>query len=93
VPAPPTLPVPFPTCATPDVGCGAYIAAPAGATVELRGAAELAAPAQARLPGGTPVFLLELLRGGPEGTWWRVRTVDGVEGWVSGEDQVQPAAP
>lgn len=84
VPPPAAMPETLPACQALDVGCGAVAAAGAPA-IQLRAAPALSAPVSAEVPAGTPLMLLEVLQGGPEGTWWRLFTAGGVEGWVNGD--------
>ncbi len=76
-------------CTELAVGCGAWVTRAGGLVLRIRTAPAVTADnIITRLPIGTQMAILE----GPEAaagfTWWRVRTVGGVEGWVAGENLV-----
>lgn len=69
------------------VGSTAYVAQAGGLPLRLRSSPGLAHDSViGKLPPGTQMTLLS----GPENkdgyTWWHVRTADGHEGWVAGQD-------
>jgi alanyl-tRNA synthetase len=70
------------------VGVTAYVRQTGGKNLRLRNGPGLDTNAFAGLPPGTSMTLLE----GPvqdDGyPWWRIRTVDGQEGWVAGTELV-----
>lgn len=70
-----------------QIGGSAYVAQAGGMPLRLRSRPGLAKDTILdRLPPGTKMTLLE----GPQPrdgyTWWHIRTADGREGWVAGED-------
>jgi hypothetical protein len=73
------------------VGGTAYVTRAGGLPLRLRTGAGLDNEISGRLQPGTEMQLLE----GPKQTdnhaWWRIRTTDGREGWVAGEElRTQP---
>jgi hypothetical protein len=85
--APETAPV-APTPGGLAAGVTAYVRQTGGKNLRLRNGPGLDTVAFAGLPPGTSMTLLE----GPvqdDGyPWWRIRTVDGREGWVAGTELV-----
>jgi hypothetical protein len=69
-------------------GCTAWVTRAGGFSLRMRSAAGVDQEITARLPVGTQVELLEGPQAVGEFTWWRVRTLGGREGWVSGENLV-----
>jgi hypothetical protein len=94
-PPPPPAPfaTPLPACPALDVGCGAFVTPLGAPSVELRAEPSSGAAIVGTLAPATEVFLLEVLRGGPEGSWWRLQTADGSTGWLGGDDRLSPGRP
>lgn len=77
------------TCAELAVGCKAWVTRAGGLVLRMRSAGRVAPDnIVARLPIGTELELLEGPAPADGFTWWRVRTIGGNEGWVSGENLV-----
>jgi hypothetical protein len=77
------------TCTELAVGCDAWVTRAGGLVLRMRSAPAIAdANIIARLPIGTQMEILEGPQAAAGFTWWRVRTVGGVEGWVAGENLV-----
>ncbi|GAB4172261.1 MAG: hypothetical protein Fur005_34050 [Roseiflexaceae bacterium] len=75
-------------CPELGLGCTAWVTRAGGFSLRMRSAAGIDQEITARLPVGTQVELLEGPQAVGEFTWWRVRTLGGREGWVSGENLV-----
>jgi len=65
-----------------SIGSNATVATTRGDMLNVRSAAGTDYDIVTRLPAGTPVTILEGPRSNNGYTWWRIRTVDGTEGWV-----------
>ena len=80
------------TTAAPSAGGGiavggtAYVTRAGGMPLRLRSGAGLNHEAIDRLPPGTQMTLLEGPHQADNHAWWRIRTTDGREGWVAGEE-------
>ena len=73
------------------VGGTAYVTRAGGMALRLRSAAGLNSEIAGRLNPGTEMQLLEGPRQADNHAWWRIRTSDGREGWVAGEElRTQP---
>ena len=73
------------------VGGTAYVTSAGGMPLRLRSGAGLNHEAVDRLPPGTQMTLLEGPHQADNHAWWRIRTTDGREGWVAGEElRTQP---
>jgi Bacterial SH3 domain len=73
------------------VGGTAYVTRAGGMPLRLRSGAGLNHDAVDRLPPGTQMTLLEGPRQADNHAWWHIRTSDGREGWVAGEElRTQP---
>jgi hypothetical protein len=68
------------------VGGTAYVTRAGGLPLRLRSGAGLNHDAIDRLAPGTQMSLLEGPRQADNHAWWRIRTTDGREGWVAGEE-------
>ncbi|GAB4445432.1 MAG: hypothetical protein OHK0015_47690 [Chloroflexi bacterium OHK40] len=78
-----------PACTTIAVGCEAWVTRAGGLVLRMRSSgAILPDNIIARLPIGTQMTVLEGPAPADGQTWWRVRTIGGNEGWVSGENLV-----
>jgi hypothetical protein len=76
-------------CTELAVGCQAWVTREGGLVLRIRTAPAITATnIISRLPIGTQMEILEGPAAADGFTWWRVRTVGGVEGWVSGENLV-----
>lgn len=76
-------------CATLTVGCPAWVTRSGGLVLRLRSAPEIVATnILARLPIGTQMQILAGPTAASGQTWWQVRTVGGVEGWVAADNLV-----
>jgi hypothetical protein len=76
-------------CATLTVGCPAWVTRSGGLVLRLRSAPEIVATnILARLPIGTQMQILAGPTAAGGQTWWQVRTVGGVEGWVAADNLV-----
>lgn len=73
------------------VGITAYVTRAGGMPLRLRTGAGLDSEITGRLQPGTEMKLLEGPRQADNHAWWRIRTSDGREGWVAGEElRTQP---
>jgi hypothetical protein len=73
------------------VGGTAYVTRAGGLPLRLRTGAGLDNKIADRLQPGTQMTLLEGPRQADNHAWWRIRTSDGREGWVAGEElRTQP---
>jgi uncharacterized protein YgiM (DUF1202 family) len=73
------------------VGGTAYVTRVGGLPLRLRTGAGLNNEIAGRLQPGTEMTLLEGPRPADNHAWWRIRTADGREGWVAGEElRTQP---
>ena len=73
------------------VGGTAYVTRAGGMALRLRNGAGLNSEIAGRLHPGTEMQLLEGPRHADNHAWWRIRTTDGREGWVAGEElRTQP---
>ena len=73
------------------VGGTAYVTRAGGMPLRLRTGAGLNNEIAGRLQPGTQMQLLEGPRQADNHAWWRIRTSDGHEGWVAGEElRTQP---
>jgi hypothetical protein len=73
------------------VGGTAYVTRAGGLPLRLRSGAGLNHEAVDRLQPGTQMTLLEGPRQADNHAWWHIRTSDGREGWVAGEElRTQP---
>jgi Bacterial SH3 domain len=68
------------------VGGTAYVTRAGGMPLRLRSGAGLNHDAIDRLPPGTQMTLLEGPHQADNHAWWHIRTTDGREGWVAGEE-------
>lgn len=103
VPLPTITPVPTATpsptataqpAATLQAGGTALIQTTGGDVLNVRGGPGRGFSVVTRLPGGTPVSLLEGPQDADGFRWWRIRTADGIEGWVVDEvDDAQTLVP
>ena len=75
-----------------SVGSSAWVTQAGGLPLRLRSQPGLAKDTVIdRLPPGTQMTLLEGPQPHDNHLWWRIRTTDGREGWVAGEDlRTQP---
>jgi uncharacterized protein YgiM (DUF1202 family) len=73
------------------VGSMAYVTRAGGLPLRLRTGAGLNSDIRDRLQPGTEMKLLEGPHQADNHAWWRIRTTDGREGWVAGEElRTQP---
>jgi uncharacterized protein YgiM (DUF1202 family) len=73
------------------VGGTAYVTRAGGLPLRLRTGAGLNNEISGRLQPGTEMQLLEGPKQADNHAWWRIRTSDGREGWVAGEElRTQP---
>jgi hypothetical protein len=73
------------------IGGTAYVTRAGGMALRLRTGAGLNSDIAGRLQPGTEMKLLEGPRQADNHAWWRIRTTDGREGWVAGEElRTQP---
>jgi predicted RNase H-like nuclease (RuvC/YqgF family) len=73
------------------IGGTAYVTSAGGMPLRLRSGAGLNHESIDRLPPGTQMTLLDGPRQSDNHAWWRIRTTDGREGWVAGEElRTQP---
>lgn len=80
--------------ATLQAGGTALIQTTGGNVLNVRGGPGRDFSVVARLPGGTRVSILEGPQDADGFRWWRIRTADGIEGWVVDEvDDVQTLVP
>ena len=68
------------------VGGTAYVTRAGGLPLRLRSGAGLDHKILDRLAPGTQMTLLEGPQQSDNHAWWRIRTTDGREGWVAGEE-------
>jgi SH3 domain-containing protein len=68
------------------VGGTAYVTRAGGLPLRLRSGAGLNHEAIDHLPPGTQMTLLDGPQQADNHAWWHIRTADGREGWVAGED-------
>ena len=68
------------------VGGTAYVTRAGGMPLRLRSGAGLNHEVVDRLPPGTQMTLLEGPHQADNHAWWHIRTTDGREGWVAGEE-------
>lgn len=73
------------------VGSSAWVTREGGLPLRLRSGAGLGHDVLDRLQPGTQMTLLEGPQQADNYSWWRIRTVEGQEGWVAGQDlRAQP---
>jgi regulator of replication initiation timing len=73
------------------IGNTAYVTRAGGMPLRLRTGAGLNSDIRDRLQPGTEMKLLEGPHLADNHAWWRIRTTDGREGWVAGEElRTQP---
>jgi SH3 domain-containing protein len=73
------------------VGSSAWVTREGGLPLRLRSGAGLSHNVLDRLQPGTQMTLLEGPQPADNYNWWRIRTSDGREGWVAGQDlRTQP---
>jgi uncharacterized protein YgiM (DUF1202 family) len=73
------------------VGGTAYVTRAGGLPLRLRSGAGLNHEQVGRLEPGTQMTLLDGPRQADNHAWWHIRTTDGREGWVAGEElRTQP---
>jgi hypothetical protein len=68
------------------VGGTAYVTRAGGMALRMRSGAGLNHDVVDRLAPGTQMTLLEGPQQADNHAWWRIRTTDGREGWVAGEE-------
>jgi uncharacterized protein YgiM (DUF1202 family) len=72
-------------------GATAYVTRAGGLALRLRSGPSLNDSVKGSLPPGTQMTLLDGPRQADGHGWWHIRTADGREGWVAGEDlRTQP---
>ena len=72
-------------------GSTAYVTRAGGMSLRLRSGPSLNSSVQGGLPPGTQMTLLEGPNQADGHAWWHIRTSDGRQGWVAGEDlRTQP---
>jgi hypothetical protein len=72
-------------------GASAWVTREGGLPLRLRSGAGLEHNVLDRLPPGTQMTLLDGPQQADNHAWWHIRTSDGKEGWVAGEDlRTQP---
>jgi hypothetical protein len=72
-------------------GASAWVTRAGGLPLRLRSGPDLSAKILDRLQPGTQMTLLDGPRNADGHAWWHIRTEDGREGWVAGEDlRTQP---
>jgi predicted RNase H-like nuclease (RuvC/YqgF family) len=73
------------------VGGNAWVTREGGLPLRLRSGAGLSHDVRDRLQPGTQMTLLEGPHQADNYSWWHIRTTDGREGWVAGQDlRTQP---
>jgi hypothetical protein len=73
------------------VGGSAWVTRAGGLPLRLRSGAGLGHDVLDRLPPGTQMTLLDGPQQADNYAWWHIRTADGREGWVAGQDlRAQP---
>jgi hypothetical protein len=74
-----------------SIGGNAWVTRAGGLPLRLRSAPSLDGNILDRLAPGTQMTLLAGPQDGSGHSWWHIRTTDGREGWVAGEDlRVEP---
>jgi hypothetical protein len=77
------------TCTAIAVGCQAWVTRAGDLRLRIRSSGQILPDnILETLPIGTQMEVLEGPAPADDFTWWRVRTVGGVEGWVAGENLV-----
>ena len=89
--APQVLSAEEPSAGGLSVGGTAYVTSAGGMSLRLRSGPSLNTTVQGSLPPRTQMTLLEGPRQADGHAWWHIRTSDGREGWVAGEElRTQP---